>query len=174
LRRYWETQENGNLTATLTFQYLDEDGNTDIPPGVPEDSFELFRISGGTLTPITFTQNTTANTVTAAGITDFADWALISPLAPTSAGVSVGGRVLTFDGRGIPNTRVTFADTEGNIRSAVTNSFGYFRVEGLSAGSTFAVSAAHRIYRFESRAVTPTEDMTGIDFIAIPEGYKRE
>ncbi|MGI8788787.1 MAG: DNA/RNA non-specific endonuclease [Pyrinomonadaceae bacterium] len=73
LKRYWKLTETGSLTADLTFKYLD----ADVPAGVSENDFKLQRYEG-TFTQIPASINPSANTATAAGISEFSDWTLVA------------------------------------------------------------------------------------------------
>jgi hypothetical protein len=78
LGRYWALAETGDLTATLTFNYLQAD-----VPAVAESSLELKRYTGsGTIfdtIPATLDTGTNAATTTN-GITDFSDWTMLGPV----------------------------------------------------------------------------------------------
>lgn len=58
----------------------------------------------------------------------------------TAAPVSVSGRVVTAAGRGIRGALVTISDAGGTSRTAVTNTFGYFRIEGVNAGREYVIT----------------------------------
>jgi len=81
-------------------------------------------------------------------------------LAPTSAAVSVTGRAADHRGVGIANVRVTLTLMNGTQLRAISNAFGYFRVDAVPAGETAIISAAHRRYTFASRPVTPDHELT--------------
>jgi hypothetical protein len=88
--------------------------------------------------------------------------------APTAADASIGGRVLTADGRGIRNIRVVV--TGGDLAepiTAITNSFGYYRVDGLRAGESYVVSVGGKRYAFDipSRLVSLGEDALDVNFV---------
>jgi hypothetical protein len=87
--------------------------------------------------------------------------------APTSAGVSITGRVATAGGRGIYGARVTLSGAGGTLY-AVTNPFGYYRFTGLGAGGSAAVtvSAKGRTFAVPTRFVSLEDDIAGVDFIA--------
>ncbi|HCA56841.1 MAG TPA: hypothetical protein DEP46_02525 [Blastocatellia bacterium] len=88
---------------------------------------------------------------------------------PSSAPVSLSGRVLTSEGTGIAYTRVDVMSlTSGEVFSAMTNQFGYYTVTNLSVDDTYMVTASHKRHTFinNQRAVTPSEDLFGIDFVA--------
>ncbi len=81
------------------------------------------------------------------------------PLPVLSANVSISGQVLDNTGRAIPRVMVQVTDTSGEIHSAVSNSFGYFTLEGLEAGSTVFIQAFHKRYSFVPQVLTPFEDI---------------
>lgn len=91
--------------------------------------------------------------------------------APTAAEASIGGRVMTADGRGIRNIRVLV--TGGDLtapRAAITNAFGYFTVDGLRAGETYLVSVGGKRHVFDppARVVSLGEDALDVDFVGLP------
>lgn len=79
--------------------------------------------SGGNAFMVNGTINWFANIMTGQSVTSFSDWMLAEAI-PTSANVSVGGRVLTTGGYGISNAGVTLSHQNGDARRALTNSFG--------------------------------------------------
>ncbi len=88
------------------------------------------------------------------------------PAGPTAATVSVSGRVLTSDGRGITNATVVMADSTGNTRSVRTSSFGYYRFDDLVSGETYVVSVASKRFQFSPRTVTINDELSDFDLVA--------
>ena len=86
--------------------------------------------------------------------------------APTAAGVSISGRVLSSLGRGVFNARVAITDQNGDVRTARTNSFGYYRFDDVAAGQTYIFNVTHKRYRFSPRVISIVEDTGKFDFIA--------
>jgi len=90
----------------------------------------------------------------------------------TAAGVSLGGRVTTAEGRGVRNATVTIS---GNVlvqpRVVQTGSFGYFSFDGLQSGQTYVVTVNSRRYTFStpSRVITLVDNVADANFIANPE-----
>jgi hypothetical protein len=156
LGRFWSITESGDLTADFVFNYLDADVN-----GV-ESSYKLYRVAGGDPQLQTATLNAAANTMSITGVSQFSEWA-IGNLAPTAASVSVSGRV-TANGRPVSGVTVLFQGVDGAVRSAVTNTFGHYRVDGLAAGFGYVASVVSRRYSFESQYVELTDNLTGLDF----------
>ena len=89
-------------------------------------------------------------------------------LAPTAAQVSVGGRVLTANGSGIRNVRLTLTDSHGVSRTVLTGTFGNYSFDNVSAGETYLVSAAAKNYTFSqpAQALTVNDSLTGVNFVA--------
>ena len=162
LKRYWTLGLTGALTSDLTFNYLDP---TDVN-GI-EANYMLYKWNGVTSTAVAFTLDTTANTVKATGISSFSDWTA-GILAPLAAGVTVSGRVVTSDGRGVRNAVVTMTDPQGGVRRAVTGSFGYYRFADVQAGETYVVAVSSKRYQFTPRVLSVTDELSNVDFIAEP------
>ena len=92
--------------------------------------------------------------------------AIITVLAPTAANVSVSGRVLTPNSRGLMNATVTLIDASGNSRSARTNPFGYFHFDAVQAGQTYVINVRSKSYSFLPQIVTVMGDLTELNFTA--------
>jgi hypothetical protein len=91
-------------------------------------------------------------------------------LAPSAALVTLSGRVTTADGRGIRNVRVSITDQNGNVRYALTSSFGYYLFDDIAAGQTVVISIAAKRYVFANptRILSVQEGLADIDFTAEP------
>jgi hypothetical protein len=86
--------------------------------------------------------------------------------------VSLGGRILTADGRVIRNVLVTLSG--GNLPAPVTvqtGNFGYYNFPGVLSGTTYTVTVAAKRYAFAqpSRTITPQANVTDFDFVAEPQ-----
>lgn len=84
---------------------------------------------------------------------------------PTAAGVSVSGRVLTDDGRGLTNAIVILTDVQGQTRATRSSSFGYYRFDDLTGGEVYVISVSSKRYLYLPQMVTANEIITGQDFI---------
>ena len=87
-------------------------------------------------------------------------------LVPTAAGVSVSGRVLTPEGRGLRNASVTITDQQGVTRRVITGRNGFYGFDDVEAGMTYVVSAQSRRFQFSPRVIQITDNLTDFDFIA--------
>jgi hypothetical protein len=89
--------------------------------------------------------------------------------APTAAPASILGRVMDRYGRAIYGARVKLLDaSSGSTSYTVTNTFGYYRFDGLPVGNFYELSVAHKRYLFanSSFSFTLEADLAGMDFIA--------
>ncbi len=87
---------------------------------------------------------------------------------PSSSYLSISGRVVRADGRGIGGAFVRLAGGEGGGQTVLTNPFGYYRFAGLAAGRTFFLTAGAKRFTFAAptRTVTLDEDIAGLDFVS--------
>lgn len=101
-------------------------------------------------------------------VTSLSPFVLASSLAPTAALVSVSGRATTADGSGIRNANVVLTDSGGSVRSAQTNSFGYFRFEDVAAGQTYVLEISSKKFTFAGsvRVLNVQEEIADLEFIA--------
>jgi glycosidase len=95
--------------------------------------------------------------------------AVLTNLAPTAASVSISGRALTDDQRAISGATVSITGGSGNIRTAITNAFGYYQLEGVLAGETYILSVRHKRFQFSDRAISVDEDLTEVNIIGSPK-----
>ncbi len=98
-----------------------------------------------------------------------AGWGL-QMLAPTSANVSVSGRVLAANGRGIPGARLTLTSAHGSAAVAVTNAFGYYTLDTVPAGLTYTITASARGHTFAEPVlvIALDDNIANLDFQAEP------
>ena len=88
-------------------------------------------------------------------------------MVPGVANFSIGGRVSTADGRGIPYARLTISGggLPGQL-TTITNSFGYYKFENLQSDVAYTVSVSSKQQTF----ATPTRDVLAsrndVDFTA--------
>lgn len=91
-----------------------------------------------------------------------------SPLAPTAATVSIGGRVLNADGQGIRNIMVVMTNTAGENRMCLTSSFGYYRFDETLTGQNVILSISSKRFTFAepSMLVAVGDDNAEVNFVA--------
>lgn len=86
--------------------------------------------------------------------------------ALTAAGVTVSGRVISAEGRGVTNARVSITDSQGTERTLITGRSGRFSFEDVEAGRTYVISVASRRFRFTPRVLMVTDNVSDVDFVA--------
>ncbi len=145
-----EIQQGNDLQlVTITF---------DVSPGAPQG-----------LTPLIFGDNPAARQVsnTAAQVvpTNFID-GNVNILGPTAASVTVSGRVTLGESRSISNASVILTNTRnGEVMSARTNSFGYFRIDQVDAGETYLIDVESKGYSFTPQTINVDDNVSGLKLI---------
>ena len=87
--------------------------------------------------------------------------------AATAASVSVSGRVLTPDGRGLRNAKVTISDSKGVARTVTTSSFGFYKFDDVTVGESYIMAVQSKQYRFAQRVVQVFDTLTDVDFVGL-------
>ncbi len=87
----------------------------------------------------------------------------------TAASVTVAGRVITPNGRGLSRALVSMTDANGNVTYTYTNPFGYYRFLDVPAGETYTFEVHSKRYAFRPQTILVLEDMTDLNFYA--DGY---
>jgi hypothetical protein len=57
---------------------------------------------------------------------------------------------------------------DGNVRSAQTNTFGYYRFAEVPVGVTYVLDARAKSYSFTPRTINVTDELTDLDLVASP------
>ena len=84
--------------------------------------------------------------------------------SPTAAGVSVGGRVSDGNGYGVAYATVSLTSPDGQVRTALTNAFGYYQIDDVEAGSGYTIGATAKRYTFATRVINVSDSLTDVDF----------
>jgi hypothetical protein len=97
----------------------------------------------------------------------FSTWAVAMILGPTAAPASISGRVMDGYGRGLRGVVVLAQGLDGTVRTAVTNTFGHYKLVGIMAGRSYVLSASSRRYAFENnfRLVDLSADLVDENFV---------
>lgn len=121
--------------------------------------------TNGNATPI-YTAGTQTCTVSQT-VTSLSPFVIVQS-APTAASVSVGGRILTGEGRGIRNVRVIMTAPNGETRTAISSSLGYYRFEDVPAGETYIFSVRAKQFNFNqaTQVLTVQGDTDNINFVS--------
>ena len=81
--------------------------------------------------------------------------------------VSIGGKVTSPTGLPLRNTRVILTTSAGVQTSAFTSSFGIYSFTNVPSGSNYTVSAQSKRYRFAPKTITPSANLTDLDFVGL-------
>ena len=159
----------GRIAANSFFAFAAMSLN---PNGSPDAGFGT---DGRVLTPIdTIGSGATAGALQSDGkplafgiVRTGADWAndIVIIRYLSNSAVSVTGRVLTPDGRGLRNATVTLTDSLGVRRTTTTSSFGFYTFDDVRAGDTYVIGVNSRLYRFTSRILRSNDTLTDVDFV---------
>lgn len=90
--------------------------------------------------------------------------------APTSADATIDGSVRDANGNGISRATVTVTNAATSVtKTALTNAFGFYSVDGLEIGNLYVVSVGHKRFTFEQSLVTFTlnDNVVGLTFVAV-------
>ncbi len=104
-------------------------------------------------------------TICTNGLTSFSPFAL-AEFAPTSASVTIGGRVLSPNGFGVSKAWVTLTEPDGTLRSTQTNAFGYYNFTDIRVGETYILSAFAKQYNFQPQIVVVKNDVSNLNITA--------
>ncbi|MEO7660580.1 MAG: carboxypeptidase-like regulatory domain-containing protein [Pyrinomonadaceae bacterium] len=125
------------------------------------------------------------NTSALIGQTLFARWYIPDAAAPNGFSVSqlasftifgdaiesrafsISGRVLTPGGLGLRNAVVILTDAAGVSRRVTTSSFGFYSFETISSGAGYTIGVASKRYRFASKVLNLSGNLTDFDFIGL-------
>lgn len=90
----------------------------------------------------------------------------IYSMPSTAATAQISGQVLTPQGKGIGQARITLTGTGGTSQTVMTNAFGYFTLSDVAAGSTYVVNVSAKKYTFAPQVVSVTDNISGLNFTA--------
>ena len=107
------------------------------------------------------------NSFTAAGTGTFASCPAPTFMPPTAAGASIGGRVLSSNGRGLSRAVVSLTTASGETFTTITNSFGYYRFEDVLPGQTVILGVTSKRFVFEPKVLNVGEDLFETDFMPL-------
>lgn len=141
-----------------------------VPISTPPATFnalEILHFENGSWIPLSPTTRDSINYIICAPTNSLSPFAVAQNLAPTAANVSVSGRVLSEKG-GLARARIVLTDANGNVRTATSNSFGYYRFDGVPVGQTIVVEARAKGFQFSPRIISLEDDLVDVDFMALP------
>lgn len=121
-----------------------------------------------TAVPVNQFVTATATDAVTGDTSEFSMPTQVAAAAPTAAGVTIAGRVITANGRSIRGARVTLTNADGTTRSVTTNSFGFYRFDDVPVGETYVIKVSSRRYEFNenARVLTLNEGVEELNFVS--------
>lgn len=101
-----------------------------------------------------------------ARVTSLSPFVIATAPAATAASVSVSGRVVSGKS-GISRAIVSVINSDGSVRTAKTNSFGYYSFENVLAGDTYIFTATAKSYSFSPQVISINDAVENLNFTAI-------
>ena len=152
---------------------LDKAPNQPLAAGTNVLMTIIFDIANGSpaTTQITFDDDPIKREVVnglAEGLTTTFSAGTINLLAPTSANVSISGRVLKADGTPIKGARLILSGTQTGRSSVLSNAFGYFTFSNVAVGQSYSLSTSARGYTFTPRSILVTDEISGLEITPDP------
>lgn len=127
----------------------------------------VIHLEEGIWVDVTDLNNSAFPTLCTVPVSSFSPFAIVaSPVL--SASVSVGGQVFDSEGRAVYRAEIVMTDPQGRKRTALTNQFGYYRIDGVPAGTTYFFDVRSKAHQFPSQAVTVNDNIGNLNFTALP------
>lgn len=157
LNRHWVTSTATVTRADIAFTYAD----TEVV-GL-EARYRLWSINDGNALLVPATINNSTNRAAATGVTTFATFSMAE--APSIA-QTLKGRVRMASGKGAYGVFVTLTDQAGNVRTAMTNMFGYYQFPGVMTWENYTITVRAKRYTFatSSQSLLFPENSADINF----------
>lgn len=86
----------------------------------------------------------------------------------TAAGATIGGRVVTPKGRGVARMILKLTESDGSVRTATTNSFGYFRFTDIAAGQNVTLEGFSKRHRIIPQTINVNENIADLNLTIEP------
>lgn len=87
---------------------------------------------------------------------------------PIAVNSLITGQVVEAGGRAVSRALITLRGAQGEIKTVLTSPFGFYRVEGIPAGS-YTIEAKHKSHNFAPQTVTVEESTEYVDFVSAVE-----
>ncbi|HEX8265904.1 MAG TPA: PKD domain-containing protein [Pyrinomonadaceae bacterium] len=84
------------------------------------------------------------------------------------ASVTIAGRVLTADGRGLRNAQIRLTAADGTSKTVMSGAFGHYRFANVQAGQAVTIQVFSKRFGFQPQSVTVSGDISGLNFVAQP------
>ena len=85
-------------------------------------------------------------------------------MAASIASVSIGGRVLAKNGRGISRAVVSLTESNGNVRYASTNPSGYYHFNNVKVSDAYNLEVRHKQHSFAPQVLFVDGQLSNLNF----------
>jgi CSLREA domain-containing protein len=89
-----------------------------------------------------------------------------APMLGITPPVSVGGRILLPNNRGLHNAKIVMTNASGEARYAIPDALGQYRFDGVRAGETYIFEVRNMRNVFPPQTVFVNADRTDLDFVS--------
>jgi hypothetical protein len=178
--RNWRAPQLGNVVNVQFAVYFHENSNDfeyvyALTGGGPNSSGALATVGvQGAATGSLFTQHSFDSASLSSGLRLAASrpagecTAGFGPCVSTAAPIELSGRVEASNGRGIRGVNVALTGSDGVTKTATTNTFGYFRIDGVPAGNGYVLTVSAKGYRFAPLFFDATDSISDLVLTAEP------
>lgn len=90
----------------------------------------------------------------------------VTVLTPTAAGTSVSGMVMSQSGDAIGGVRITLMNQAGEVRTAISNPFGFYRFDDIPVGQIYILSATSKRYTFAPQTISVFDEIANLNLVA--------
>ncbi len=144
----------GSGSATMVFN---ESGNYLFVANGGARNLSIFKVSGST-GELSDRVLLDTNALGTAGVLTGIDYINFSSPAIST---NIIGQVLN-SGRPVSRATVRLTDGGGNVRTAITNAFGYFSFAEVMTGQNVTLSATHKLHTFSPETVAVTANLSPV------------
>lgn len=96
------------------------------------------------------------------------DTITLTAFPPNAAAITISGRVMTAQGRGIGNAIVTITESDGTTRTTRTGAFGYYKFDEISSGQTVIISINSKRFQFSPKVLNTENNLIDLNFYSNP------
>lgn len=89
-------------------------------------------------------------------------------ISAPNASVTVAGRVLTADGRGLQNAQIRLTAADGSSKTVMSGPLGNYRFANVQGGQSVTIQVFSKRFGFQPQTVNVSGDISGLNFIAQP------
>ncbi|HXH19506.1 MAG TPA: choice-of-anchor Q domain-containing protein [Chitinophagales bacterium] len=167
---YLAALPNGTQSSAYSFQITSNNESctmsmTGLPSGLSlQQSGTAYNIAGTPTQTGNFTPQLTITCGTNQATVNYS----MAITTPTAGGVTISGRVYaTGGGRGLHGATVVLTDMNGNERTTLSSTFGYFRFDDVRAGEAYILSVRSRRYQYLPQYFFVGENISDIGFYPV-------